>query len=168
MGLIIKDKIEMFKKGYPTVSDKYNVAGGTLDASSDPVEFGDLVAFADTKGYFVKAKGLTTADEIAGFAVATNVKLATEWPGTTVKTLPGEEVNLLVNGFIAVELNTDAKEAKVLPNKPVYVTADGKCTTEENDGASGSPKNYIKLPNTVFTGMVEKHGTLLYAEIYIK
>ena len=30
MGLIIKDKIPMFMRGYPTVSDKYDVAGGVL------------------------------------------------------------------------------------------------------------------------------------------
>lgn len=163
MGLIIKDKIQMFMKGYPTVSDKYNVAGATLDQSSDPVEFGDMVMYGTTKGFFKKATAVTAASELAGFVVATNVKLTTEWPGNKVQTLPGEAFNLLVNGFIAIELDTSAVEANVQPNKQVYITKAGKCTTE----AGTDPAN-IAVPNTVFTGMVEAHGDVLFAEIYVK
>ena len=45
MGLILKDKIPMFKVGYPTVSDKYNITGGML-AGTAPAKFGDLVKFS--------------------------------------------------------------------------------------------------------------------------
>ena len=91
MGLIIgKAGIPMFKVGYPTVSDKYNITGGTL-VGETPVKFGDLVKFSATKGYYEAITAAVTVDEIAGFVLATNVKLATEWPGTdeSVKVLPG-------------------------------------------------------------------------------
>ena len=106
MGLIIgKSGIPMFKVGYPTVGDKYNVTGGTL-AGTAAVNFGDLVKFSTTKGYFEAITGAVTLADIAGFVLATNVKLATEFPGTdeSIKVLPGEAFNLLVNGFMAVQL----------------------------------------------------------------
>lgn len=160
MGLIINDSIPMFMKGYPTVSDKYNVAGGVLDATSAPVEFGDLLVYGATKGYFAKPTTITDVKQIAGFILATNVKLTTEWPGTTVLTLPGEAFNLLVNGFMAIALDTSAVEANVVANAQVYATPTGKCTTVSTDN--------FALPNVVFTGMVEKHGETLFAEIYVK
>ncbi len=162
MSLIIKDKIPMFMKGYPTVSDKYNVAGGTLDQSSAAVEFGDLLVYGTTKGFYAKPTTITNADQIAGFVVATNVKLSTDWPGTDAKTLPGEAFNLLINGFIAIALDATAVEANVLPNKQVYATPTGTCTTEAGESAN------FAIANAVFTGMVEKHGDVLFAEIYVK
>lgn len=162
MGLIIKDHIKKFIKGYPTVSDKYNVSGAVL-TGTQPVEFGDLVGFSDTKGYFEKLTAVTAASDVAGIVLATNVKLNLQWPEGNVQTLPGEAFNLLVNGFVAVELDATAVEANVLANKPVYVTPTATLTTE----AGASNANFA-LPNTVFTGEVEKQGNKLLAEIYIK
>lgn len=159
MGLIIKDRIKKFIKGYPTVSDKYNVAGGTLVGDS-PVEFGDVVVLSATKGYFEKATNITKAADIGGIVVATNVKLNLAWPEGKVQTLPGEAFNLLVSGFIAVELDATAQQSAVLANAQVYVTAAGALTTV----SSGN----IALPNTVFTGEVETEGEKLLAEIYVK
>lgn len=168
MGLIINDKIQMFMRGYPTVSDKYNVAGAVL-AGTEPAQFGDMVKKSATDGYFeVISATNTIADvtEIMGIVVATNVKLATDWPGTTVKTLPGEAFNLLVSGFIAVELATGVKPAEITPNAAVYATASGGFTT-----ATGTGK-LAAIPNAVFTGMYENHGSTdspkYFAEIYIK
>lgn len=162
MGLIINKKIQMLMKGYPTVSDKYNIAGGTLTGNT-PVEFGELVKFSGTKGYYEAITNTVTVNNIAGFVVATNVKLADGFPGTTVKTMPGEAFNLLVNGFIAIELAASAKEEDITPNSVVKVTlADGTLTTSSvSDGTA-------TLPSVVFTGTYEKHGTTLYAEIYVK
>lgn len=163
MGLIIKDKIPMFKVGYPTVSDKYNVAGGTLVGDA-AVRFGDLVKFSATKGYYEAITSTVALTDIAGFVLATNVKLATEWPGTdeSVKVLPGEAFNLVLPGsYLAIELDTTAVEVDVKANAKVYVIpATGKCTTE-------SASN-LELLDVVFTGMVEKHGEALVAEIYVK
>lgn len=105
--MIIKDKIKMFMKGHPTVSDKYNVSGGIL-AGSTPVKFGELVKHSSTAGYFEAASDGTTLAGIGGFALATNVKLAEDFPGQTVQINPGEAFNLLINGFIAVELDDNA------------------------------------------------------------
>ena len=164
MGLIIgKSGIPMFKVGYPTVSDKYNITGGIL-AGNTAVRFGDLVKFSSTKGYYEAITSTVTLANIAGFVLATNVKLATEWPGTdeSVKVLPGEAFNLVLPGsYLAIELDATAVEANVKANAQVYaIPATGKCTTV-------SASN-LALPGVVFTGMVEKHGDALVAEIYVK
>ena len=164
MGLIIgKSGIPMFKVGYPTVSDKYNITGGIL-AGNTAVKFGDLVKFSSTKGYYEAITSTVTLANIAGFVLATNVKLATEWPGTdeSVKVLPGEAFNLVLPGsYLAIELDATAVEANVKANAQVYaIPATGKCTTV-------SASN-LALPGVVFTGMVEKHGDALVAEIYVK
>lgn len=163
--MIINDRIPMLKKGYPTVSDKYNVSGAILDGSA-AVKFGELVKFGSTKGYFEAAsEGLTAVTDAAGFVVATNVKLAEGFPGDTVQVNPGEAFNLLVNGFIAVELDEDATKAQVKPNASVCVIlATGALTTVDNV----SSDTVVALPNVVFTGIVEEHGDTLYAEIYVK
>lgn len=164
MALIIKDKIAMLKTGYPTVSDKYNVAGAVL-TGSNPIKFGDLVKLSSTAGYFEKAASLSAVTEAAGFAVATNVKLADGFPGTTVQINPGEAFNLLVNGFIAVELDTDADLDYATANAPAYVIlATGKLTTSDQY----SEGTIVQLPNVVFTGTNETQGTAKLAEIYVK
>lgn len=168
-GLIIKDTIPMFKIGYPTVSDKYDVAGATL-AGNTAVKFGDLVTYADTEGYFKSAaSGIAAVTDAAGFVVATNVKLAEDWPGKTVQVNPGEAFNLLVRGFIAVELDSEATAEQIKANSSVYVIlATGKITTSDK-AAEGT---IVALPNVVFTGTYENHGTQaipkLVAEIYVK
>lgn len=169
MGLIIKDKLPMFKIGYPTVSDKYNVSGAILEGAT-AVKFGQLVQFGDTTGYFKAITGQITLDKIAGFVLATNVKVAEGFPGTNVQVNPGEAFNLtLPNTYMAVELDAGATEAQVKANATVEVIlTSGKLTTvDKHDGA-----DIVALPGVVFTGMVENHGTALQpklvAEIYIK
>lgn len=162
--LIINDKIPMLKKGYPTVSDKYDVAGAVL-AGSNPVGFGDLVKLSSTAGYFEKATSMAAVTEAGGFVVATNVKLAEGFPGTTVQVNPGEAFNLLVKGFIAIELDADADLDYVTANAPAYVIlATGKITTSDQASAG----TVVELPNVVFTGTKETQGTAKIAEIYVK
>lgn len=161
--MIIKDRIPMLKIGYPTVSDKYNVSGAVL-AGNTPVKFGQLVKLSATKGYFEAAAGAESVAEIAGFVLATNVKLANEFPGTEVLIYPGEAFNLLVNGFMAVELDSAATLAQVTAKAQVAVIlATGKITTADKiaDGI-------VALPNVIFTGTVENHGTTDVAEIMVK
>lgn len=159
MGLIIKDKIQQLMVGYPTVSDKYGVAGAILEGST-PVKFGSMVMRGSTAGYFTAPKALTAAT-LGGFVVATNVKLAEDWPGNTVQVNPGEAFNLLVNGFIAVELASDVSIGEITPNAPVYVTIAGEVCTESTASA-------IAVPNSTFTGLYEQHGTKYVAEIYVR
>lgn len=169
MSLIIKDKIPMFIIGYPTVSDKYNVAGAVLAGEAD-VKFGQLVKHSTTKGYFEAiTEALDSVSDVAGFVLATNVKLANEWPGKTVTTKPGEAFNLLVNGFMAVELDAGATPAQILANSQVEVIlATGKLTTSDKYNAG----TIEPLPNVVFTGAYENQGTTAQpkyvAEIYVK
>lgn len=157
MSLIINKKIPMLKKGYPTMSDKYNVAGGILTGET-PVKFGSIVVVSDTPGYFEAPEGIADVKDIGGIVVATNVKLAQEWPGTTVQVNPGEAFNLLINGFIAVQVDT---VAGIIANAPVAVKADGSFTP--------TVSNNITLPNTIFTGLYEQQADGSYlAEIYVK
>lgn len=167
MSLIIKDKIKKFIVGYPTVSDKYNVSGATL-TGTQPAQFGDLVGYSETKGYFEKLTAVTKAADVAGIVLATNVKLNLTWPEGNINVMPGEAFNLLINGFIAVKLDAAATEAKVLPNAQVYVTPSATLTTEINDGAESNPVANFALPNVVFTGEVEEQNGVLIAEIYVK
>lgn len=163
--LIIKDKIQELMKGYPTVSDKYNVAGGTLTGNT-PVQFGELVKKSATKGYFESAAGgVADVYELGGFVLATNVKLAQEWPGTTVQVNPGEAFNLFVSGFMAIELDSAATLSEITANGEVCVIlASGKVTTSDkyNEGTIEI------LPNVVFTGTYEEVGGKILAEIYLK
>lgn len=109
MSLIIKDKIAQLKKGYPTVSDKYNVQGGIFEAvnDNDVLHFGDLVAYGDTTGHYNLLTDEDGIADLAGICLATNVKLANRYPGDSnakVETLNSEPFNLLVRGFVAVAI----------------------------------------------------------------
>lgn len=133
MSLIIKDKIAQLKKGYPTVSDKYNVQGG-INEGPDALHFGDLIAYGTTTGHYVKLakKDTITVDKLAGICLATNVKLANKYPGdsnASVETLESEPFNLLVRGFVAVAIK-DADYETALKNYKDTM-ADPEATAEE-------------------------------------
>lgn len=117
MGLIIKNKIAQLMKGYPTVSDKYNVQGGIFEKTEDNevLHFGDLVAYGSATGHYTVLEDGTIAN-LAGICLATNVKLANRYPGDSnakVETLPGEAFNLLVRGFVAVAIEDATFDAAV-------------------------------------------------------
>lgn len=157
MGLILKNALRKFIVGFPTVSDKYNVRGATLAASSAACAFGDAVKYAD--GFFTKLSTVTAASDFAGFIVGTNVKLA-DWPTNAVTVKAGEAFNLLVSGYIAVELDANAVLANCVPATPVYITSAGKITTVSTSNTA--------LPKLHFTGEAETQGTAKIAEIYME
>lgn len=156
MGLIINDKIKMFMKGYPTVSDKYNVSGGILTGST-PVKFGELVKRTGTAGYFEAIATTVELADIAGFALATNVKLAEEWPVRTVQINPGEAFNLLINGFIAVELDADASIANV-----AAVPAKGAASTDTE--VDPEKTYYTRASSSAGAGLLND-GTYAYTKV---
>lgn len=158
--LIIKDKISQLRKGYPTVSDKYNIAGGILD-NADAIKFGELVAYGSAVGYYVPAVELNSVDEIAGVVVATNVKLNETFGDSSaeITVKKGEAFNLLIDGYVAVELDADHTAAQVLPGKKMAVIlATGKLTTIDKV-ASG----IVEMPGYYFTGI--KEGNLVEIEV---
>lgn len=159
MAMIIKDKLQMLMKGFPTVSDKYNVLPAVLDGTA-PVNFGDVVVYSTTAGYYTKPATITAATQVAGFVVATNVKLPENYPGTTIQVNPGEAFNLLHSGYLAVELDSGAVDANVAAGKGVAVLPSGKITTA---GVSTA----IALTNVTFTGTKETVNGKRYAEIYM-
>lgn len=173
MGLIIKDKLNMFMKGYPTVSDKYNVAGGIIEGSYAG-HFGDLVKNGSQAGYFKPVNAsqtITAVTDIAGIILATNVQVAKDWPATEVEVPVGTAFNLLVNGFIAVQLSSGAVASDVTAGASVYATAAGKLTTVSDTSALKVENTKTPVPNLKFTGMIEDHGTAsahdYYAEVYV-
>lgn len=115
--LIIKDKISMLRKGYPTVSDKYNVQGGIVVDGGEPVVVGELVKFSSIPGYYEKAVSLANVAQVAGIALSTNVRLTRVWPSDSVTPVTyeeGEAFDLFVDGFIAVQMD-DAVIMSTLP-----------------------------------------------------
>lgn len=166
MGLIIK-KIQMLMKGYPTVSDKYDVLPAILDGDTD-VAFGEPVMFGATTGRYQAVEAATDVAKIAGFVLATNVKAPAVYPATdTPAVKPGEAFNLFVRGWIAVELAdalTDVE--KIVEGAPVVISlVDGALGTEAGAGV-------VALPGAFFTGIVENKGTVAapvwIAEIVVK
>ena len=173
MGLIIKRNIPKLMKGFPTVSDKYDVQGGVLGGTA-AAHFGDVVVFGTQAGeYKVPTSAIAAVGNIAGIVVGTNVKLATTYPAGPsyeVATPAGEAFNLLLKGYIAVELDSGLTIANVKEGAAVACilnTADkyGKLTTS---GASGA----TDVPGWYFTGVYENKGTVdapkYVAEIVIK
>lgn len=164
MGLILKDKIRKFMVGFPTVSDKYNVAGGIL-AGSTPVNFGDLVQYDTTTGYYKPATSLSAITDVAGFVLGTNVKLAEGFASDVVRVNGGEAFNLLMNGYIAIQLDSGATEAYITPNATVCVIlATGKVTTSDKAAST----TIVQLPGVVLTGEYEKIGSTLIVEALVK
>lgn len=163
MSLIIKDKIKQLMRGYPTVSDKYNVEGGIIEGT-DGVNFGDMVVYGSTTGYYKKANALTNINEFAGFVLATNVKLEDTWGKTNDGpiTNPGEAFNLFMNGFIAIALKSDATLAQIKNGaKVAVVLASAEVTTADKI----SDSTIVELPGYEFTGIYEQQGTVLLAEV---
>lgn len=171
MGLIIKDKIAQLKKGYPTVSDKYNVQGGVYEGD-DALYFGDILVYGSATGHYLVADN-NDVEEIAGICLATNVKLANRYPGDSnskVETLKGEAFNLLVRGFVAVAIAVDAAgdtptaeeiaatAALCKEGAPVYF--DGTMFTADDAAA--------QVPGVYFMGVTEVVEGQLLAEINYK
>lgn len=153
MSMIIKDRIKALKLGYPTVSDKYNVAGGM--AGNAPIEVGRLVKYTSVPGIYEEAVGMADIAELAGVALAVNVKLNPIWPqdgAFPITIQPNEAFDVFVDGFIAVELDPTVStettlavpavgvlttDQAIIPDKPYYTrAADGGGAGYLNDGTN--------------------------------
>lgn len=159
--MIINKQIQMLMTGYPTISDKYDVAPAVLDTSSANVVPGQAVMLGSATGRYT-AFTAGTIDKFAGFVLATNVKMPSTWPASTesVPTLPGEAFNRMFKGGIAIALvssgTTAATVAKIAEGAGVaIVLADGTLTTADKV-ADGT---VVLIPHVYFTGVYENHGT---------
>ena len=163
-GLILKDSVTKLMAGYPTVSDKYNIWPGTL-AGSTELKFGELVKYSSTKGFYEAITTTVTLADIAGINVATNVKLLKAYgePNAVPTIAPGEAINLLLDGYVAIKLESSAVEANIAAGKAVAVLlASGKMTTS-------GVINATDMPGYTFTGTYQKltDGTYI-AEVRVK
>lgn len=147
MSMILNDHIKKLKKGYPTVSDKYDVSGGIL-GGNQAVEVGTILALTDASGVFVPVTAETTADKVAGVALSPNVKLTDIWSGDRrTMVFPGEAVNLCFNGLFATEVAAEVAAA-VKPGDKVGLE-DGALVIFEDGGTAEELKDWF------FTGCVE-------------
>lgn len=176
MGLIIT-KIKKLLKGYPTVSDKYNVSGGTLEGAE--VEFGAPVAYGSTTGYYVKYTG-AEEQKVAGINMAKNVKLINQYPanGAIVTVKEGEAVDLFLDGFIAIELDvelpTTPAEGKTL-EETIYAAIDALGIAEGDDAVVTANGKFAKATGAEgevvygkFTGITEYNYGKALAEIVVR
>lgn len=155
MSMILNDHIKKLMKGYPTVSDKYDVSGGIL-GGDEAVEVGTVLALTATSGVFVPVDADTDPELVAGVALSPNVKLTDIWSGDRrTMVYPGEAVNLCFNGLFATEVEAQVAEA-VKPGDKVGLKA-GKLVIHEEGGTDA------ELHGWFFTGCVE--GTLVEIDI---
>lgn len=164
MSLILNNKIPSLMKGYPTVSDKYDVRGATLSADSTDGHFGDVIVY-NGDGFFNVATAITKSSDVAGVLLATNVKLITDFfngSSMNVVTKAGEAFNLMTKGFVALEVKTGTDLSTLKEGLQVGLTADGKLVLSTTTSA-------IAMSNWYFTGVTETldDGTLL-AEVEIR
>lgn len=160
MGLIYgKTGIPKLMVGYPTVSDKYDVGPAVLEGTT-AIYPGDVVMHGSASGAYLPASSLTNIAEVAGIALASNVKVPTEYPAPVgpVAIQGGEAFGLLVRGFVAVQLDADAVIADAVEGATVYLTSAGKITTVSTSNIATPWK---------FMGITEMHGTAKIAEIVL-
>lgn len=154
MSMIIKNKIKALKKGYPTVSDKYNVAGGIVEAGANDLVIGELVQYTNTPGKYKPAVSVNAIGDIAGVALAVNARLNPVWPNdgkTELKVKAGEAFDLFVDGWIAVQLDDDVESDEVTPGKQAAVIlSTGKITVADNE-----EEGIVLWPGAYFTGFTE-------------
>lgn len=157
MGLIIKNKIQELMQGYPTISDKYDVAPAVLEGATNVVAGAPVTITGEAGRY----KACTiAADMVAGFVLATNVKVPNVYPAANnVQTYgAGDAFNLMFKGFIAVPLDTTAVDTDIANGKAVAMLAGGKLTTTGVDAATD-------IPGAFFTGCKETVKGVVLAEI---
>lgn len=166
MGLILKDKISALMKGYPTVSDKYDVKPASLASTSAAGHFGDIVKYNGDGFYTVASTDntITKATDVAGVLLATNVKLIEDFfegSSMTAITHPGEAFNLCFKGYVALELAAGTDLTTIKDGAQVGLTAAGKATLS-------TTASTIAMP-WYFTGVTETatDGTLL-AEVEMR
>lgn len=168
MSLIIKDKIAQLMRGYPTVSDKYNVQGG-INEGPAALNFGDMIVFGSQTGYYKKATALTNISEFAGFVLATNVKLEDTWGAQNLGpvTQQGEAFNVFLNGFIALALKSDTTVSDIKAGQKLGVTlADASLVTGNKIDSS----TIVEVPGYELTGIYDYQTladgqTMLLAEV---
>ena len=178
MSLIIKNKIQELMQGYPTISDKYDVAPAVLEGAT-AVKAGQLVAMGTTAGRYTALATTTTAAQIAGFVLATNVKVPNTYPASTVDQtyVAGDAFNLMIRGFIAIPLapkcasETDGatERAKVKNGGQVAVFLTGAQAGQMTySGATSSDTSAVtatNIPGAYFTGLTEVVDGVCLAEI---
>lgn len=157
MSLIIKNKIQELMQGYPTISDKYDVAPAVLEGAT-AVKAGAPVTYGSTAGRYVAVTA--ASNTVCGFVLATNVKVPDTYPASTQNQtyVAGDAFNLMIKGFIAVPLDSGATLQNIANGKPVAMLAGGALTTTGTSSATD-------IPGAFFTGATEVVNGVRLAEI---
>lgn len=166
MGLIIKNKLQSLMRGYPTVSDKYDVAPAVLEGDT-AVKAGAPVALTSVAGRYTAVGSSTTISQIAGFVLASNVKVPNVYPASTDDQtyVSGEAFNLMIKGFIAVPVTLASAET-ITNGQAAYIiiggASAGMITVSGHTETGGTA---TQLPGAYFTGETEVVNGETLAEI---
>ena len=161
MGLIKGSQgIQKLLLGYPTVSDKYDVAPATLGGSNTAYN-GDIMIYTSVESVYESLADFSGTGNvtIAGVLLATNVLTPSVYPANTesVATQPGTAFNLMKRGFVALACADSSAPA---PGSPVFW--DGSNVTADDDSG-----NNEQLYGWQFTGVWEEHGSDYLAEVHV-
>lgn len=159
MSLIINTKLTQLKKGFPTTTDKYTVRGATLNAASADVGNGDLIEYVGD-GSFKKASATTTVATLAGVCLRSLTHVVNGLTGTgEVVHKAGDTIDLVVGGFICVEVAASVDLDDITENAPVRLL-NGTLVVDSSSGT--------QIPGWYFTGTKEQVGGKKLAGIVIK
>lgn len=168
--LIIGRNFNELKKGYPVTINQDDIRAFTvLKTAAAVVEPGEVLLLGGSTRVYIGAEndaalGTKVAKDVAGIAIATNVKTKEAYNSTDSETTfgLGQKGDMLQKGEVAVEFAPTA--SGITENDPVYlvvgivgtpVTADlGKLI----NAISSTPADTILLPGYVWSGITE--GTL--------
>lgn len=150
IGQFIGDKFDGLRKGALIHGPFEQTSGGFIDETSqNVVPFGTLLKYGSAQKRYVAILGSDAPANLAGIAVIEQAMAPNTYPGTATGYRPGQPINKLDVGSIAVEFSEEEGNdiAAVSEGDVVYLQADGKVGNK-----IVSNKDF---PNLIFTGDVE-------------
>ena len=174
--LIIQAKYDSLKEGYPVFINTDDIRAFTVLSTSAGIPFGSLLTRTTATKVYEAAQNLvagtiTSAAQIVGVAMATNVKLNPTFPGgqgTLVSYDAGQQGDNMSKGEVAVRFVGTAP----LENSAVFIVTDngdqaasilGRVTA---DAAVGT-ETLLALPQFVFSGITDvAQGLTVLKKLY--
>lgn len=157
MGMIINRALPKLKKGYPTSTDKYSVRGATLNAETGVVHGGDLIEYVGDES-FKKVTATTNVEDIAGVCLSSLTRVVNGLTGDGIASWgAGDTIDLVVGGFIAIEVDESVDLSTIKENGKVYFD-EGKILATGTDA----------IENWRFTGVTDTVDGVKLAGVLIK
>lgn len=174
--LIIGAKYDTLKEGYPVFINTDDIRPFTVKSDSVGIPFGSLLARTTATKVYEAAQNLvagtiTTAQQIVGVAMATNVKLNPTFPGgqsSLVSYDAGQQGDNMSKGEVAVQFvgNAPIENSKVFlvtNNGDQPASTLGRVTA---DAAVGT-ETLLELPQFRFSGITDvAEGLTVLKKLY--